>query len=386
MFFIILFSLVINSSAQTYCVGDNFTFNAQNYIAGEVQWQYSFDGDYWFDYIGETELTHSIIGETPIYVRLKIIDPECLPPYYTDSAFINVLPDPTVAYAGEDQLGIVGTSTNLNANTAEIGTGFWSITSGSGGSINDNYNPTTSFTGVAGTTYELRWVIFNDCGFTQDFVSIGFVDNSFVCGNDLFDIRDGQSYPTVELDGKCWMAANLNIGTMLTGAVNATDNSVIEKFCYADNSSNCDTYGALYQWNEAMNYFTTQSSQGICPEGWHIPSDAEIKSLEISLGMTPTDANLENTWRGTVEEIGTIMKAGGSSGFEILLSGVRNSSGGFMYLEGLGGYEFGYIWSSTEGSNTAFAYRRCWQSGHAGVGRYDTFNKLYSYPIRCVKD
>ena len=387
MFLSLLVLPYIYASAQTtYCEGDIFTFNAQNYLAGEVQWQYSYDGFYWIDYVGETELTHSITGEIPIYIRLKITDPECLPPYYTDSSFLDIIPMPTVAFAGEDQIDIEGTSTDLNGNVAEIGTGFWSIFSGDGGSIYDNYNPSTAFTGVAGETYELRWVIFNDCGFTQDYVNVSFADNTFVCGQILYDSRDGQSYPTVEIGGKCYMAANLNIGTMLTGAANATDNSTIEKFCYADNSSNCDTYGALYQWNEAMNYITTESTQGICPSGWHIPSDAEVKTLEISLGMTPEDADLENTWRGIVEGIGTIMKEGGSSGFDVLFSGVRNAGGTFMYLEGSGGNEFGYIWSSTEGNNTAYAYRRCWQSGSTGVGRYDSFSKNYSYPIRCIKD
>jgi len=383
---LLLILSIYSVSAQTYCEGDNLTLSAQNYVAGELQWQYSYDGLNWDDYIGETELTYSIVAETPIYIRLKITDPDCLPPYYTDSSFLDILPQPTVANAGEDQIDILGTSTVLEGNTAEIGTGFWSIISGTGGSINDNYNPSTTFTGVAGETYELRWVIFNDCGFTQDNVTISFIENTFTCGEDLYDARDGQSYPTIEIGGKCWMAANLNIGTMLTGTVNATDNSVIERYCYADISSNCEIYGALYQWNEAMNYVTTQSAQGICPAGWHIPSDEEIKALEISIGMSPEDADLENTWRGGVEGIGTMMKEGGSSGFEVLLSGVRNSSGGFMYLEGLGGYEFGYIWASTEGNNTAYAYRRCWQSAHAGVGRYDTFNKYYSYPIRCLKD
>jgi uncharacterized protein (TIGR02145 family) len=63
------------------------------------------------------------------------------------------------------------------------------------------------------------------------------------------------------------MAENLNIGTRIDGANNQANNGTIEKYCYSDNTSNCDTYGGLYQWDEAMQYVTTEGTQGICPSG-----------------------------------------------------------------------------------------------------------------------
>jgi len=88
------------------------------------------------------------------------------------------------------------------------------------------------------------------------------------------DARDGKTYNTVLIGTQCWMRENLNIGTRIDGSQNQTDNGTIEKYCYDDLESNCDIYGGLYQWDEAMQYVTTQGVQGICPAGWHLPTDA----------------------------------------------------------------------------------------------------------------
>lgn len=372
-------------NAQTYCEGDEFVLHAESYVSGELQWQYSFDNINWSDYYGETVLTCTIVPESNIYIRLKITDPECMPEYYAPTEYIELLSQPSEAYAGEDQLNVVVTTTTLTATAPEIGAGFWAIISGDGGNITNPSDNNSEFSGNAGETYNLRWLVYNNCGNNSDYVTISFADAiPFACGDPLVDTRDNQSYPTVEIGGRCWMAANLNVGTQLIGNINSTDNSQIEKYCYGDDSNKCDIYGALYQWNEAMGYSTTQSTQGICPTGWHIPSDAEVKQLEISLGMTEADANLENTWRGLAQGVGTAMKEGGSSGFNVKLTGVRFNNGVFMHED-----NYGYIWCSTEGvvySSATYAYRRCWVSSNAGVGRYDSFPKTYSYPIRCVKD
>ena len=73
-----------------------------------------------------------------------------------------------------------------------------------------------------------------------------------------------RSYDVVAIGAQCWLAQNLNSGKMIHGASPATDNQQIEKFCYDNNSKNCDTYGALYTWDEAMAY-SCDNTQGICP-------------------------------------------------------------------------------------------------------------------------
>ncbi|HBX52540.1 MAG: hypothetical protein A2275_12885 [Bacteroidetes bacterium RIFOXYA12_FULL_35_11] len=231
---------------------------------------------------------------------------------------------------------------------------------------------------AAATAYYRAVITENTC---QPYITIPVKvtvqAQSFVCGDLLIDSRDGKEYPTVLIGNQCWMAKNMDIGEMLTGTTSSSNNSIIEKYCYADNAANCATYGGMYMWDEAMNYNETESSQGICPDGWHIPGDYEWKILEISLGMTPADADLANTWRGTDQ--GTQLKAGGTSGYNALLSGGRTSSGSFMVLNS---YE--YMWSSNaSGSN---AWRRCLRSEDAQVGRWDTFPKTYSFSVRCVKN
>ena len=84
---------------------------------------------------------------------------------------------------------------------------------------------------------------------------------SFTCGEALVDTRDGQSYTTVQIGTQCWMAENLNIGTMTNGSNNQADNGTIEKYCYNDSTANCDTYGGLYQWKEMMQYVTSASKK-----------------------------------------------------------------------------------------------------------------------------
>ena len=75
------------------------------------------------------------------------------------------------------------------------------------------------------------------------------------------------------------MAENLNVGQMIHGDFNHSNNGIIEKYCYGNSENQCNTYGGLYQWNEMMRY-NSQGAQGICPNGWKIPTDGEWKLLE----------------------------------------------------------------------------------------------------------
>jgi uncharacterized protein (TIGR02145 family) len=184
--------------------------------------------------------------------------------------------------------------------------------------------------------------------------------------------KEGNIYSVVKIGKQTWMAENIKV-------TKAPDGSDITSYCYNDNPDYQDTYGRLYTWDAAMNGSVVEMAQGICPDGWHVPSDGEWKTLEINLGMTQEEADMVNIWRG--EGVGTALKKGGTSGYEALLSGRRSSSGSYSLL---GAFE--YIWTSTEYEDVNYAWRRCLSGPDSKVGRWNTFPKNYAFSVRCLKD
>ncbi|PIY93745.1 MAG: hypothetical protein COY69_00005, partial [Candidatus Magasanikbacteria bacterium CG_4_10_14_0_8_um_filter_32_14] len=200
-----------------------------------------------------------------------------------------------------------------------------------------------------------------------------------------------QTYNLVEIGTQCWFATNLNVGTKLaTGGTLPSNNSLIEKWCYSNSDANCTTYGGLYTWAEANQLATTCNdtisctpsvpSQGICPSGWHIPTDAEIKTLEVYLGMcTGAGAGCVDatSWRGTDQ--GTQLKSGGTSGFNLPFAGYRLTSGSFSGITTLI-----YLWSASKYS--AFeSWQRAFASTEARVQR-GGFSNIYGASVRCLKN
>ncbi len=182
---------------------------------------------------------------------------------------------------------------------------------------------------------------------------------------------DGNVYSTVKIGGQTWMKENLRV-------THAPDGSPIEFYVYQKNEENAKTYGRLYTWYVAMNHATTQEAQGICPCGWHIPSDEEFKILEMALGMSFSDANLVNAWRG--DGVGTKLKSGGGSGYNALLSGRIVPPTSYSLL---GSME--YVWTSTEYGDR-YAWRRCLDNYSTQIGRWNTFSKAYGFSVRCIKN
>ncbi len=210
-----------------------------------------------------------------------------------------------------------------------------------------------------------------------------------VCNGMVSFVYEGQTYNTVEIGNQCWMEENLNVGTRIDGVANSTDNGIVEKYCFDDNNANCDIYGGLYQWDEMMQYITTEGAQGICPIGWHSPTDNEWKTMEMHLGMTQAQANATGL-RGT-DEGGKLKEQGtthwtspntgatNSSGFTALPGGFRGSNGSFGWSG-----SYGYLWSSTETSGTG-AWRRVLMNNYAQV-YLDSYPKDNGFSVRCLKD
>ena len=199
---------------------------------------------------------------------------------------------------------------------------------------------------------------------------------------------NGYNYKTIKIGTQRWFAENLqttqyNDGTVIS---NVTDNKAwaalkTGAYCWYDNdaSSYRNLYGALYNWY-AVN------TGKLCPSGWHVPFDAEWKTLELSLGMTQTQAD-GTGYRGTDQ--GTQMKTTSgwfSNGNGTNTSGISGLPGGNRYYNGsfvsIGNY--GNWWSSTEYSTTN-AWTRHLHYYLANVYRFYNY-KVHGFSVRCLRD
>jgi uncharacterized protein (TIGR02145 family) len=201
---------------------------------------------------------------------------------------------------------------------------------------------------------------------------------------------EGQVYNTIQIFSQCWLKENLNVGVMIPGTMEQSNNGTIEKYCYDNDTNNCNTYGGLYQWHEMMQYTTQQGARGICPPGWHLPTDEEWKVLEGAVDSQYGIGN--NTWddygyRGY--DAGTNLKTtsgwvGNGNGTDLfgfsgLPGGNRDYDGGFYDV----GY-FGCWWASTERYDL-YAWIRGLYYGSPGAGRY-SYGKDYGFSVRCLRD
>jgi uncharacterized protein (TIGR02145 family) len=198
---------------------------------------------------------------------------------------------------------------------------------------------------------------------------------------------EGYLYKTVLLNNKVWMAENLRTKkyndntdiTPVTGDVAWAALST-EAYCWYgnDETTNKPLYGALYNWY-AVN------SGNLCPTGWHVPTDAEFKALEINLGMTQAQAD-GYSWRGTDEGAKLKSTSGWTAGNGTNTSGFTALPGGYRYyldgtFDGLG--TIGYWWSSDQ-TPTNGLYRRL-DSTHDSVFREGAV-KTAGKSVRCLKN
>jgi len=140
--------------------------------------------------------------------------------------------------------------------------------------------------------------------------------------------------------------------------------------------------GLFYQWSAAMNGTTTERNKGVCPTGWHIPSDCEWMYLEHALGMGIAQQT-SLFWRTTTGEGNKLRSVGGSwnnaSGFTALNAGYRFTNGGFTSRGTITN-----VWSSSEVSGSS-ATSRSLNSSQAGVYRSGN-SKDAGFSVRCLKD
>ena len=196
---------------------------------------------------------------------------------------------------------------------------------------------------------------------------------------------DGNSYGTVWIGDQLWMAENLKVthynnGDSITHIASEEEWGSMDQGQYGvydDEPENADILGNLYNWA------ATGDSRGICPEGWHMPSNDEYAILinflggESVAGGKMKEAGLEH-WNYYSNQIS--QEATNESGFTGLPAGHRNTNtGDYIYMG-----SYGYFWSSTENGDE-LAWRVYLFDYSSGVGQ-DTFGKPNGFSVRCVVD
>ena len=273
--------------------------------------------------------------------------------------------------------------------TAEYGSSITADQSPVSGSINTNVSADLS--GLSpGTTYHFRVKAENELG------TIYGEDNKFRTSYDGFtgtvtDV-DGNIYSTIGIGSQLWMAENLKTTKYSNGTdiPLITDNTTWAElttpgYCWYDNDQATygETYGALYNW------FTVEAGN-LCPTGWHVPTDEEWKTLEMYLGMSQEEAELQG-WRGTDEggklkETGTThwnspnTGATNESGFTALPGGLRYYGGSFHAIG-----NDGLWWSASEDGTGSAGFRNVYYDD-SGVNRGYGDDEENGFSVRCLRD
>ncbi|MCF0217389.1 MAG: fibrobacter succinogenes major paralogous domain-containing protein [Fibrobacteraceae bacterium] len=224
----------------------------------------------------------------------------------------------------------------------------------------------------------------------------------------MTDTRDGQTYKTVTIGTQTWMAENLNYAYKGVDFDNGycTDDST--SWCYNSEKSNCDTYGRLYTWSAAMDsagkedpankvpnykYDDDEDIQGfgcgygiqctpniphrgICPEGWHVPTNEEYDTLYTTIGggfKAGTYLKSTDKWSNYANRQGIDLY-----GFSVLPAGGRGYNGKFVNQGSITQF-----WSASVG-NYDNAYTQYFYYYDAIADQY--FDKYLGYSLRCIQD
>jgi len=187
---------------------------------------------------------------------------------------------------------------------------------------------------------------------------------------------DGHTYDLVQIGSQCWFKENLRSdnyrnGDEIPGDLNDnqwTSTNSGAQAIYDNSNANLATYGRLYNW------YAVNDARGLCPTGFHVPTDGEWTELVNYLGgeevagtkmkSSPSDTP---AWDGT-----------NSSGFSALPGGLRYDDLGFFFLEG----DYGHWWSSSADGTFGAWFRSLYSDGD-NVYRS---NVRSGYSVRCVRD
>ncbi len=224
---------------------------------------------------------------------------------------------------------------------------------------------------------------------------------AFVCGRSIVSDVDGNVYNTVQIGSQCWMRENLRTTRYSDCTVIplGSSTSKTSPYRYAPNGeeSNVPVYGYLYNWAAVMNGAGSSTAnpsgvQGICPAGWHVPSDAEWTQLTDYVSSQSQYQCRGNSsyiakalastryWHSSSNTcaIGNNLSSNNATGFSAVPAG---SYDGYYYNLGTNGR----FWISTEKDDDLALYRNLNRS-YANVTNNDDYHKRTGHSVRCLKD
>lgn len=238
----------------------------------------------------------------------------------------------------------------------------------------------TDFLSVFGTCV-------SDCTVTSDTSA-----TNGSCGN-LLEYW-GYYYQTVEIGGRCWFVENLRTTQYRNGDSIVEVNDGVE-WTSLDSGAQCVYLGYEYHLQNSgrlYNWYAVDDSRGLCPLGWHVPTDLEWIQLEIAVGMDPDVAYSGTGWRGDVapslkvtQSYSVPWDGDNTSGFSAVRSGRRDDShgGGFYAIE-----VEAQFWSSTWATGSR-AWARRIRTGYVGIERsshQDWAGYKLGLSVRCIAD
>jgi uncharacterized protein (TIGR02145 family) len=276
---------------------------------------------------------------------------------------------------------------NLGNPRTEEGSGIGSFTS-----ILRNLSPSTTYYARSYAKNSQGVVVYgNEVSF-----STGTPVPSFLCGTSTVTDVDGNYYNTVQIGNQCWTQSNLKVSkyrngdSIPTGLSNtAWQNTTAGAYAIYDNNPvNDGLYGKLY------NHYAVMDTRGLCPTGWHVPTDGEwnlmVKFLDPNADTICNNCPQSGIAGGALKSTATQPTPGGwaspnggatnSSGFTAGPGGLRGDDGNFAHL-GFGGY----YWSSSSSSGSDAWFRSLNFGFGGGIHRYNPLRPS-GFSVRCLRD
>jgi uncharacterized protein (TIGR02145 family) len=354
-------SITISPSANPFCPGSSVTFTATPTDGGtSPSYQWKVNGVN----VGTNSSTYSynpVDGDSVGCVMTSNLSCVIGNPASSAKIIMSGTLAPIVTFTS-----CFDTTTTVNAKPIKLkgGIPLGGTYSGPGvNSLTGIFTPATAGIGTKTITYTYTNAAM--CSALAQIHIINYPLSVVNCGNPITDIRDNKVYQTVQIGSQCWLASNLNYGTILGSSQDQRDNCITEKYCYNDNPANCTNYGGLYQWDELMQFDETPADQGFCPPGWHIPTENDWNTLFAIY--------INNAFAGSP------LKYSGYSGFNALLSGARYINKDWEFQ----GFATSF-WSSTPRNST-----QVWAHGmnedDPSVSLYPA-SRVNAFSVRCLKD